>query len=204
MGAGFGRTGALWAWEHYDGVLPDIFTSAKGLTGAYLPMSVVGVRDHVKQFFMNQPIGWGATYHAHPVAMACAYECIKYTIKAQLPQRCNELEAVMLEEIQNLVDKHPTVKQGRAIGLFGCIDLQGADGRAINGLGSDPPVLHPFRKAMRENGLISLFRPPLLHCAPPLVITEAELRDGFRRLSQALCVLDASVAEGARSRDTVL
>merc|ERR1712178_178772 len=57
--------------------------------------------------------------------------------------------------------------------------------------GPSPPAVMHFRKALRENGLIALFRPPLLHCCPPLVITEAELRDGFQRLSSALSTLDA-------------
>merc|ERR1712007_370550 len=78
-------------------------------------------------------------------------------------------------------------KQGRAIGLFGCIDLQDKDGRSIHQLGAPlTPTLQAFRKNLYVNGVISLFRPPLLHCCPPLVITEPELRDGFRRVSLAL------------------
>ena len=46
---------------------------------------------------------------------------------------------------------------------------------------------------MTDNGLIGLFRPPMLHCCPPLVISEPELRDGFLRLSKALETLDALV-----------
>mmetsp|Transcript_123403 Transcript_123403/g.237908 ORF Transcript_123403/g.237908 Transcript_123403/m.237908 type:complete len:547 (+) Transcript_123403:86-1726(+) len=192
--AGFGRTGELWAFEHFHGVVPDIVTSAKGLTGAFLPMSVVGVREHIKQFFLSQPLGWGATYHAHPVAMACAYESVKYTVEQGLPQRAKELQLVMLEEIDQIVAKHASVKQGRAIGLFGCLDLQDSRGRHIQPLsGPSPPHVQDFRKALLENGLMALFRPPLLHCCPPLVITEAELRDGFKRLSAALMHLDKAL-----------
>merc|ERR1712125_100919 len=94
------------------------------------------------------------------------------------------MQSVMMEEIQQIVERHPSVKQGRAIGLFGCIDLQRKDGRSIQMLNEpSPPSVNAFRQALRDNGLISLFRPPLLHCCPPLVITEEELREGFRRLS---------------------
>merc|ERR1712072_1193553 len=202
--AGFGRTGEFWAFEHFDGVLPDIVTSAKGLTGAYLPMSLVGVREHIKQFFQNQPLGWGATYQAHPVAMACAYECVKYLVENQLPQRAKALQDVMLEEINSIVDTHSSVKAGRAIGLFGCLDLQGEDGRLIQPLtGPSPPHVNDFRKALRHNGLISLFRPPLLHCCPPLIISEEELRDGFQRLSRALRQLDTDAATVFSSMTTI-
>jgi len=189
--AGFGRTGELWAFEHFPGVLPDIVTSAKGLTGAYMPMSVVGVREKIKQTFHDMPLGWGATYQAHPVAMACAYECLKYTLRQDLSGKAKALQTVMHEEIDALVEKHPSVKAGRAIGLFGCLDLQGPDGKMIQPLaGPSPPQIMELRKALRENGLMALFRPPLLHCCPPLVITEAELRDGFQRLSTSLNTLD--------------
>lgn len=192
--AGFGRTGNLWAFEHFENVIPDIVTSAKGLTGAYLPMSMVGCRQHIKDFFMENPLGWGATYHAHPVAMACAYECVKHTVEQRLPQRAKKLQKVMIEEINDLKQKHISVKQGRAIGLFGCLDLQQANGKAISMLGQAPPAwLSEFRQAMTDNGLIGLFRPPLLHCCPPLIISEHELRDGFARLSRSLETLDALV-----------
>merc|ERR1719409_1764660 len=60
--SGFGRTGELFAFQHYPGVVPDIFTSAKGLTGSWQPLSVVGVRQKIKDFFWNQPTGWGSTF----------------------------------------------------------------------------------------------------------------------------------------------
>merc|ERR1719235_1645352 len=50
--AGFGRTGEMWAFQHFDNVIPDIVTSAKGLTGAYLPLSMVGVREKIRQHFL--------------------------------------------------------------------------------------------------------------------------------------------------------
>lgn len=190
--AGFGRTGELFAFQNFPGVVPDIVTSAKGLTGAFLPMSMVGCREHIRQYFIDNPLGWGATYHAHPVALACAYECVKHIVSTKMAENAKNLQPVMMEEIQKLAEKHDSVKAGRCIGLFGCIDLQGNDGRSIQQLSEPSPAsVNVFRKALRENGLIALFRPPLLHCCPPLVITEAELRDGFQRLSSALSTLDA-------------
>merc|ERR1712232_982391 len=126
----------MWAFQHFDGLIPDIVTSAKGLTGAMLPMSMVGVREKIRQYFLDQPLGWGSTYHAHPVALACAYECVKFMLSENLPARSKMLQEQMMSEIQKLVESHSCVKQGRAIGLFGCIDLQGSDGRAIMPLGA--------------------------------------------------------------------
>lgn len=89
---GFGRTGKFWGFQHFDGVIPDIMTSAKGLSGAYMPIAVVGVRQKIKDFFMDKPMGWGATFANHPLAMACAYEVLKHTIKEDLPAKAAALE----------------------------------------------------------------------------------------------------------------
>jgi adenosylmethionine-8-amino-7-oxononanoate aminotransferase len=193
--AGFGRTGEMWAFQHFDNVVPDIVTSAKGLSGAYLPLSMVGVREKIRQHFLKEPLGWGATYHAHPVALAAAYESVKYTVEQKLPQRAKQLQPVMMDEMQKLVNRHPSVKTGRCVGLFGCIDLVGSDGRAVQQLGvPSPEHVNKLRAALKQNGIMALFRPPLMHCCPPLVITEEELRDGFSRVSEALLTLDAGIA----------
>lgn len=193
---GFGRTGTFWGFEHFEGVVPDIFTSAKGLSSSVIPLAVVGMRQPIKDFFANNPLGWGATFANHPVALACAYETIKHVVKHDLPGRAAAMEPIMIEQFQNLVDKHPSIRQARAIGLFGCLDFIGKDGYMIQQYQDpNPPAVTRFRKAMLDNGLMGLFRPPLLHCAPPLVIEEHELLDGFQRLDQALYTLDEGVPD---------
>jgi adenosylmethionine-8-amino-7-oxononanoate aminotransferase len=188
---GFGRTGKFWGFQHHEGVVPDIVTSAKGLSGSYLPLSVVGLRAPLQRFFEENPLGWGATYAAHPVSMACAYECIKYMLDQDLVGNAARLEPVMIECSERLMEKHPSVQRARAIGLFGCLDLCTPDGRYIQPLsGPEHPALASFKKARLDEGVYGLLRAPYLHTAPPLVITEEELRDGFDRVDRALDTLD--------------
>eukprot|EP00811_Abedinium_folium_P010181 NODE_19417_length_844_cov_2.170153.p2 GENE.NODE_19417_length_844_cov_2.170153~~NODE_19417_length_844_cov_2.170153.p2 ORF type:complete len:119 (+),score=54.47 NODE_19417_length_844_cov_2.170153:30-359(+) len=105
------------------------------------------------------------------------------------------MQPVLEECMQALVEKHACVSQGRAIGLFGCLDLVLPDGSPVQNLqGPSPDFVNDFRAAYRANGLFGLVRAPLLHCCPPLTISEEELRDGFERLSKALEVLDAGIA----------
>eukprot|EP00913_Durusdinium_trenchii_P014464 g13568.t1 len=100
-------------------------------------------------------------------------------------------DAQMTGMLQNLVLKHDSVRQARNVGLFGCLDLQNPNGHFIQRLGgASPPEVQLLRQAMRDQGLMALFRPPLLHCAPPLVIQEEQLREGFQMLTKALEVLD--------------
>lgn len=188
---GFGRTGKLWGFQHYDGVVPDIVTSAKGLSGAYLPLACVAVSEQMRAWFDSHPLGWGATYHAHPVALACAYEVVKHMLHEELVANAKSLEETMINHLQALVDVHPCVRQARAIGLFGCLDLVDNRGHLLQRLDAPLcPEADVLKKAMMREGLIGLFRPPHLHCAPPLVITRDELVDGFGRLDRALTSLD--------------
>ena len=139
------------------------------------------------QFFDTTPSGWGATYHAHPVAMACAYECIKHSLDIDLLGKVAAVAPVLEEEITKLVDAHPSVKIGRSFGMFGAVDFWGPDGKDVQLL-QGPPATRAaeFRAAMLNNGVHALMRTPILHFAPPLVIEEDELRDAFCRVSKSI------------------
>jgi len=189
---GFGRTGEMFAFQHFEGVIPDIFTSAKGLTGSWQPLSVVGVRQKIKDFFWSNPTGWGSTFQAHPVALACGYACLKHMLDTGLISHIQQtIQPIMIEELHRLVNKYPHAKQARCLGAFGCLDLQDPKtGERVMRVGEPfTPEMMAFKKAFYAEGLIGFLRPPQVHCAPPLVISATELRDGFKRLDRALSVL---------------
>ena len=132
---GFGRTGELFGFQHYEGVIPDIVTAAKGLTSAALPLSMVACRKHIMEAFEEKSLGWGSTYAAHPVAMACAYENVKHLIKSDVIGHVQRLAPIFNECMQNMTDKHPSIKQYRHVGMFGCFDAHRPDG-------SNPQLQH--------------------------------------------------------------
>lgn len=141
--------------------------------------------------FEDKPLGWGSTYASHPVAMACAYETIKHLLKNDVVGHVNILEPIFEDAMRTITENHPCIKQFRHVGLFGCFDVQLPDG-------SNPQLHHEaldeafvaYKQAYTENGLIGMMRAPQLHVAPPLVISEEELLDGFERQDKALYVLD--------------
>ena len=138
---GFGRTGELFGFQHYDGVVPDIVTAAKGLTSASLPLSMMACRKHIMEAFDEKPLGWGSTYQAHPVAMAAAYENVKYLLKEDIVGRVQRLAPILDEGLKEIAENHPCIKQYRSIGLFGCFDVQFPNGEC-------PQLWHkPFDKA---------------------------------------------------------
>mmetsp|Transcript_65746 Transcript_65746/g.118464 ORF Transcript_65746/g.118464 Transcript_65746/m.118464 type:complete len:496 (-) Transcript_65746:386-1873(-) len=192
---GFGRTGKFWGFQHYD-IIPDIVTSAKGLTGAYMPLSMVAVRSHIKDYFEVNPVGWGATFQAHPVACAVGYECVKFMLEKDLVRHAKEvIEPIMQKHIDRFAEKYDSVARGRVVGAFGCLDLvdprTGAPVQNFDGSDcSKPEAITIFRAALKENGLYGFVRPPMFHCAPALVIQPEELEDGFERADRALEAFD--------------
>ena len=68
---GFGRTGDAFAAQRF-GVTPDLFTFAKGVTSAYVPLGGVIVRERLAKYFDDHVLGCGHTYSGHPLAMAAA------------------------------------------------------------------------------------------------------------------------------------
>jgi adenosylmethionine-8-amino-7-oxononanoate aminotransferase len=188
---GFGRTGKLFGFQNYEGVMPDIVSSAKGISSAAIPMSMTACNAEIMDFFEDKPLGWGSTYQAHPVAMAVAYENIKYLIENNIVGRSANMAPLFEACMQKLASDHPSIKQYRAIGMFGCFDIQdinGANPKLQHEAAHE--AFHKYKQAYIENGLVGLHRYPHIHCAPPLSITEEELIDGFQRLDRALDVLD--------------
>lgn len=191
---GFGRTGEMFGFQNYEGVLPDIVTAAKGISSASIPLSMTACSREIMDFFDDKPLGYGSTYQAHPVALACAYENIKFLVENDVVGRVQELAPLFESTMKQLAENHPCIKQYRAIGMFGCFDVKDVSG-------ANPKLQHEaaheafakYKTAYAQNGLVGLHRYPHIHCAPPLSITEAELMDGFDRLDRSLDVLDAAL-----------
>lgn len=192
---GFGRTGKMFGFENYEGVLPDIVTAAKGLSSAALPLSMTACTDEIMEFFEDKPLGYGSTYQAHPVAMACAYENVKYLLQEDIVGSVQDIAPLFESQMKELCQRHPCIKQYRAVGLFGALDVQKPNGSMIpklQHLGADA-AFAAYAEAYKNVGLMGLHRYPHIHCAPPLIISEEELVDGFGRLDQALTVLDEAL-----------
>ena len=152
------------------------FTFAKGVTAAFLPLSGVAVRDHVFDYFRENPVGYGSTYFAHPTCCAAAYATLQHIIQTNLVQHVKSVEPVMKEGLARLVDKHPSVKSARTTGLGGGFDLAGKDGNFLMYMHEASQGVAVLKEAMTSNGLVTLIRGHHVHCTPPLVITADEVR----------------------------
>ena len=187
---GFGRTGKMFGFQHYDGVLPDMYTFAKGVTSSYMPLSGVGTRKEIYDFFRTTPLGYGSTYFAHPMCMAAGHATLKYTIENDIIGHVQKVTPVMEEEMAKLVEKHASVKQGRVVGLGAGFDLGDKDGNFMFNMHEASAGQALLKRRMKEEGMLTIMRGHHVHCTPPLIITPEQIREGFEILSTCLDSVD--------------
>ena len=108
-----------------------------------------------------------------------------------LVENAAKLESVMRSEMDRLQEKHPSVKEGRCIGLFGMMDLQKSSrGERLAPYNGTHPAMGKLGKHFRDNGLFTFLRWGSFMCNPPLCITEEQLREGFAIIDEGLNLTD--------------
>ena len=118
--SGFGRTGKLFAIEHYD-VVPDIMTMAKGLAGGF-PLSAVTGRAAVMD--APAPGGLGGTYAGNPVAVAAALAVLDVLGEEALVPRAARLGGALRERLEKVRPFVPQIAEVRGLGAMLAIEFQ--------------------------------------------------------------------------------
>ncbi|MCQ2526472.1 MAG: aspartate aminotransferase family protein [Lachnospiraceae bacterium] len=156
---GMGRTGYNFAWQKF-GVKPDIMTSAKAL-GCGVPVGA---------FMMNEKVGrnslvagdHGTTYGGNPLACAAVNKVLEIFERDDIAGHVQEVGPYLWEKLDELMAKHPQIKEHRGTGL-------------MQGLVFEEPVAPIINKAL-ENGLILINAGAnILRFVPPLVIEKADV-----------------------------
>lgn len=188
--AGFGRTGKWFSFQHGD-IVPDIVTMAKGLTSSYMPLGAMGVSAPIAEFMRSHVFAGGLTYNSHPLALACAIAVLGVMEEEGLVENAARLESVMRREMDRLKAKHRSVKEGRAIGLFGMFDIQkNSRGDLIAPYNGSHPAMGKLGKFFRDEGLFTFMRWSSFSAIPPLTITEEQLCEGFAIVDRGLHITD--------------
>lgn len=192
---GFGRTGQWFGVDHY-GVVPDMITMSKGLTGGYAPMGAVAMRPHLAAHFEDETLWCGLTHYAHPLSCAAALAAIRAYRSEGLIDRARALGDHLARRLDGLKVKHPVIGDVRSAGLWGAIEL--VRDRAAR----TPLTAYAKRQvgqaaalgaALRARGLHIAYKWSYIFIAPPLCIDEATLDEGLAAIDDAL----AEVFQGA-------
>jgi beta-alanine--pyruvate transaminase len=179
---GFGRLGAPFG-AHYFDVMPDIITTAKGLTNGCIPMGTVFVRKHIYDAFMKGPEGsielfHGYTYSAHPVACAAALATQDIYEREGLLTRGKEL-AKTFEDAVHSLRSLPNVIDIRNLGLVAGVELQPRSGAP--GARAYEALVKAF-----EKGLLIRTTGDTIALSPPLIISAAQIDELVTTLAAVL------------------
>lgn len=164
--AGFGRTGKLFAFEHYD-VMPDLVTFAKGVTSSYAPLGGVLIREEIAEKYDDIPMNGGLTYSSHPLGCAAAIATLEVYEEQKLVENSAKMGAKLKAGLEELVAKHPCLSEVRGIGLFLAVQM-------VDSLCTGEYTKKMFGLAKQKH-YTSLGRDGYIIMAPALVINEEEV-----------------------------
>ncbi|MGF1592232.1 MAG: aspartate aminotransferase family protein [Kiloniellaceae bacterium] len=194
---GFGRTGNLFGCETF-GIVPDMMTLAKQLSGAYMPISAVMVSDEIYQAIADNSarlgsFGHGYTYSAHPVSAAVALETLKIYEERDIVGHVRAVAPRLQDGLRRFAG-HPLVGEVRGLGLIAAVELV-ADKAAKTPFDPLGKVGAYFTARALAHGVIFRNLGDTIACCPPMIINEAEIDELLAGFGKALEETAAWVAE---------
>lgn len=168
---GFGRTGKLFAFEHF-GVVPDILTIAKAMGGGMPIGAFISSYENMHQLTFNPNLGHITTFGGHPVNCASALENLKILTETDIIEQVEEKGQLFEEFIS-----HPSIIEIRRKGLFFAIEMDSAE------------TVQDIVLKCKEKGVLSfwfLSNPESFRIAPPLVISNEEIKETATIIHQVI------------------
>lgn len=170
---GMGRTGEMFAWQHY-GVKPDIMTSAKAL-GCGVPVGAFLMTEKVAEKSL-QPGDHGTTYGGNPFVGAAVDKVLEIMERDQLVRHVKEITPYLEQRLDELVEKYDFLKARRGMGL-------------MQGVISEKPVGQIAAKAIEKGLLIITAGSDVLRLVPPLIIEKNHVDEMLQKLDSVLAEL---------------
>ena len=169
--AGMGRTGSLFAFEQY-GIVPDILLLAKGLGGGMPIGAFIAAREVMQVLSVDPILGHITTFGGHPVSCAAGHATLQTLLNTDYIKQVKAKEQLFHKLL-----KHPEIIEVRSAGLLMAVELEDFD------------FIQKVIKICLRDGLITdwfLFNSRSLRIAPPLIISEEEIRKACAIILNAL------------------
>lgn len=171
---GFGRTGKLFALEHF-GVVPDVVVLAKALGGG-LPLGAFCGRDQlIAELSHDPPLGHITTFGGHPLSCAAGLAALDVIVSERLPERAAKIGAELAARLRGL--EAPEISSVRGLGLLIGLEFR------------DAAVAHRFVAHTLANGVVinwTLNAERVVRLAPPLTVAPEEIDFAFEAMRRAL------------------
>ncbi len=193
--SGWGRVGEWFAVDRWN-VAPDILTTAKGITGAHIPLGLTATTAKIHDTFRDAYFPHGHTYEAHPLTLAPAVAAIGEYRRLGLLEKSRKDGEYLLARLREIGARHRSVGEVRGLGLFAAVEL--VKDRATRApfnteddkLAGRPLVVDQVTAAMLKDGVYCVGWVSHLIVAPPLIVTREELDHGLEVLDRALVLAD--------------
>jgi acetylornithine/succinyldiaminopimelate/putrescine aminotransferase len=172
---GFGRTGRLFAHEHW-GVVPDLLVLAKALGGGLPLGAFAGARRVMEALSRDPPLAHVTTFGGHPLSCAAGLAALEVLVRDRLAARAAELGQVLLGRLRELTGRGG-LSAVRGLGLLLGLEFE------------DPRASARFAARSLEQGLIlgwTLHRDTVIRLAPPLVLSDDEAGRALAGIAAAL------------------
>ena len=186
---GFGRTGNMFGAQTYL-LEPDLLTTAKMLTSAYVPFSALYVSGRIYQACADASatvgvFGHGYTYSGHPLGCAIALETLKIYEERDIVGHVRTVSPAFQAGLQKFAD-HPLVGDVRSVGLIAAVELA-EDKHARKAFDPKRGVGAYLVRRAQEHGLIlRAMGGDIIAFSPPLIITEPQINEMMNRFERAL------------------
>ncbi len=166
---GMGRTGAMFAYEHY-GIKPDIVTMAKGI-GSGIPVGAIATTKEIGKAFV--PGDHGTTFGGNPLACTAVAKSIELMEKRNLLEHVKETGDYLEQKLHELVDSCPVAKEVRGLGL-------------LRGLVCDAPIGEICSQALEQGLIVLSAGADVIRFVPPLIIEKSHVDEMIAILEPVL------------------
>jgi 4-aminobutyrate aminotransferase len=188
---GLGRTGKMFAYEHY-GIVPDILVLGKGLGGGIFPLAAMLARESLN-VAANKALGH-YTHEKNPVACAAGLATLRVIQNEKLVERASSLGQTALEKLRELATRHSAIGEVRGLGLLLGLELLQEPGSAETANDRAERVMYA---ALRRGLNFKITMGNILTLTPTLTLTETELNTAIDILDE--CLTETSTAAGLHS-----
>lgn len=177
---GFGRTGDKWFGIEHWGVEPDIMTMAKGIANG-MPVGATIAKEEVADSFTGLSL---ATYGGNPVSMAATQATLDVMAEEDVPARASKLGKILREHLEGFKERYTAIGDVRGMGLMQAIEFV----KDRQSKEPDPETTVRFMEAAKKHNLLigkGGRWGNVLRIAPPMLISETDLRKGIEIMDKA-------------------
>lgn len=172
---GFGRTGKLFAVEHW-GLSPDIMTLAKGISSGYIPFGAVALSEDIYEILKGNMLFHGHTYSGHPVGAAAAAKAMEIYTSEGIAEKA----AIMGDNIMHRLEEEflPLPHVGNVGGLGLMLGVEVVLNKQSKTM-PDPSLMAKIQMDLIHKGVLTRYLVNRMMLCPPLTITEEEANRGL-------------------------